>query len=152
MRGEPGLPVTDLTLDEAARFCAFAGGLLPSRDQLAFAAAGSSGRRYPWGNTGAVCRRAAFGLLAGPCGRNAAGPEIAGSHPDGAAVLEDGRVLDLAGNVAEWTLPDDAGATVTDVRGGSWADASAAALRTWNRRGVPVSSRAPDVGVRCAYP
>lgn len=148
LRGEPGLPITDVTIDEAARFCAFAGGALPSRDQLAFAAAGPSSRRYPWGDTGAVCRRVAFGLRAGPCGRDATGPELAGSHPDGAAVHQGGRILDLAGNVAEWTASD---AGIAEIHGGSWADAAAAALRTWNRRLVPGSARAPDIGFRCAY-
>jgi len=151
LRGEPGLPVTGVTLDEAARFCAFAGGALPSRDQLAFAGAGPAGRRYPWGDTGAVCRRVAFGLREGPCGEGAAGPDLAGSRPAGASPE---GILDLAGNVAEWTAPDDPGgrsAGVADVVGGSWADAGAPALRTWNRRLVPVDARAPDVGFRCAY-
>ena len=156
LRGEPGLPVTDATADEAARFCAFAGGALPSRDQLAFAAAGARGRRYPWGDTGAVCRRAAFGLRDGPCGVGADGPEIAGSHPDGASPEQ---ALDLAGNVAEWTSPEapdapnvGAGAPrLAEVIGGAWSDAAAAALRSWSRRVVPAETRAPDVGFRCAY-
>lgn len=148
LRGEPGLPVTGVTLAEAARFCAFAGGALPTRDQLAFAGAGPSGRRYPWGDTGAVCRRVAFGLRDGPCGEGATGPEIAGSHPAGATPE---GILDLAGNVAEWTAPDAPGAPLADVVGGSWADAGAAALRTWNRRLVPTGARSPDIGFRCAH-
>lgn len=152
LRGEPGVPVTGVTVDEAARFCAFAGGTLPSLDQLAFAAAGTSGRRYPWGDTGAVCRRAAYGLRAGPCGWGATGPEVAGSRPDGAAVHADGRLFDLAGNVAEWTMPAQPGDENTAIYGGSWADGAAPALRTWNRRRVPGSARAPDIGFRCTYP
>ncbi|MCC6553188.1 MAG: SUMF1/EgtB/PvdO family nonheme iron enzyme [Polyangiaceae bacterium] len=150
LRGEPGLPVTSVTADEAARFCAFAGGALPTRDQLAFAAAGARGRRYPWGDTGAVCRRAAFGLRDGPCGVGAEGPEIAGSHPDGASP---DRALDLAGNVAEWTAPDAPGGSSdpTDVLGGAWSDAAAASLRSWSRRVVPAGARSPDIGFRCAY-
>ncbi|WP_437905255.1 SUMF1/EgtB/PvdO family nonheme iron enzyme [Sorangium sp. So ce327] len=152
LRGEPGVPVTGVTLAESARYCAFAGGALPSRDQLAFAAAGDSGRRYPWGDTGAVCRRAAFGLRAGPCGWGATGPELAGSRPDGAAVHAGGRVFDLAGNVAEWAAPDPLEGEFSGTHGGSWTDGAAAALRTWNRRLVPVSIRAPDLGFRCVYP
>ncbi|XXY54808.1 SUMF1/EgtB/PvdO family nonheme iron enzyme [Sorangium sp. So ce269] len=151
LRGEPGLPVTGVTVAEAARYCAFAGGALPSRDQLAFAAAGPSGRRYPWGDTGAVCRRAAFGLRAGPCGWDATGPELAGARPDGAAVHAAGRLFDLAGNVAEWAAPDLPGQEISGTHGGSWADGAAAALRTWNRRLLPGSTRAPDIGFRCAY-
>ncbi|WP_437733176.1 formylglycine-generating enzyme family protein [Sorangium sp. So ce1335] len=151
LRGEPGVPVTGITMEEAARFCAFAGGALPTGDQLAFAAAGPSGRRYPWGDTGAVCRRVVFGLRAGPCGWNATGPELAGARPDGAAVHATGRLFDLAGNVAEWAAPDLPGAEISGTHGGSWADEAAAALRAWNRRLLPVSTRAPDIGFRCAY-
>ncbi|WP_437576601.1 formylglycine-generating enzyme family protein [Sorangium sp. So ce887] len=152
LRGEPGLPVTGITLEESARYCAFAGGALPSRDQLAFSAAGPSSRRYPWGDTGAVCRRVAFGLRAGPCGWGATGPELAGSRPDGAALHAGGRVFDLAGNVAEWAAPDRPEDGFSGAHGGSWADEAAAALRTWNRQLVPVLTRSPALGFRCVYP
>jgi formylglycine-generating enzyme required for sulfatase activity len=148
LSGEPGRPVARVTLAEAGAFCRWAQGALPTRDQLAYAAAGRAGRRYAWGDTGAVCRRAAWGLLDGPCGQGAAGPELAGSHPDGAS--PDGA-LDLAGNVAEWTLPASPAARDAEVRGGSFADGAAAALRTWQRRVVPVDTRSPAIGFRCAY-
>ncbi len=145
LSGEPGRALSGVTLDEAARFCRWAGGSVPTSDQLAFAAAGRGGRRYAWGDTGAVCRRAAWGLSRGPCGWDASGPELAGSHPDGASPE---GVLDLAGNVAEWAL----GASGPEVRGGSFADGAAASLRAWQRRALPAETRAPDVGFRCAHP
>lgn len=145
---EPGRAVAGVTLAEAARFCVWAGGALPSSAELAFAAAGAGGRRYPWGDTGAVCRRAAWGLAAGPCGEGASGPELAGSHPDGATPE---GVHDLAGNVAEWTSPEDPRAQVADVRGGSWSDSAAAGLRSWHRREVSVATRSPEIGFRCVY-
>ncbi len=148
LSGEPGRPVTSVTLAEAGAFCRWAQGALPTRDQLAYAAAGRAGRRYAWGDTGAVCRRAAWGLVDGPCGQGARGPELAGSHPDGASPE---GALDLAGNVAEWTLPAAPGARETEVRGGSFADGAAGALRTWQRRIVPVDTRSPEIGLRCAY-
>ncbi len=148
LSGEPGLAVAGVTLDEAARFCAFAGGAVPTSDELAFAAAGPNARRYPWGDTGAVCRRAAFGLRDGPCGVGAVGPEVAGSHPAGAS--PDG-VHDLSGNVAEWALGGDPSRPVAEVRGGSWVDASAPALRSWQQRTLPPSHRSAEVGFRCAY-
>jgi formylglycine-generating enzyme required for sulfatase activity len=147
-RGEPGRAVADISLDEAARFCAFKGGSLPTSAELAFAAAGPGARRYAWGDTGAVCRRAAWGLKGGPCGQGADGPELAGSHPDGATST---GVHDLSGNVAEWTRPLDPTATFTDVRGGSWADSAASALRSWHRRSVLVTARSPEIGFRCIY-
>jgi formylglycine-generating enzyme len=148
LSGEPGRAVARVTAAEASTFCRAAGGELPTPDQLAFAAAGSAGRRYAWGDTGAVCRRAAFGLVDGPCARGADGPDLAGAHLDGASPE---GVLDLAGNVAEWTRPATPDAVMTEVRGGSFADGAAAALRSWQRRVVPVNSRSPEVGFRCAY-
>ena len=50
-----------------------------------------------------------------------------GSHPDGASPE---GVQDLAGNVAEWSLPASPEAPATEVRGGSFRDEAAAALRT----------------------
>lgn len=147
--GEPGRSLAGMTLDEAARFCAWAGGSLPTSAQLAFATAGPKGRRYAWGDTGAVCRRAAWGLRDGPCAEGASGPEIAGSHPDGASPS---GILDLSGNVAEWTLPAEPGAAFAEVRGGSWADGAASALRAWHRRIAPTGARSPEIGLRCVYP
>jgi formylglycine-generating enzyme required for sulfatase activity len=146
--GEPGRAVASVSLDEAARFCAWAGGSLPTSAELAFAASGPKSSRYPWGDTGAVCRRAAWGLRDGPCSTGADGPELAGSHPDGRTPS---GIHDLSGNVAEWTRPARAGAATTEARGGSWADGVASALRTWNRRIVPGAARSPEIGFRCAY-
>lgn len=148
LSGEPGRALGGITLGEAAQFCVWAGGSLPTAEQLAFAAAGSVGRRYAWGDTGAVCRRGAWGLVNGPCGAGAIGPEVTGSHPDGASPE---GILDLAGNVAEWSKPANAGATLVDVRGGSYVDGAASALRSWHRREVEVNTRAVDIGFRCVY-
>jgi sulfatase modifying factor 1 len=148
LSGEPGRPVTGVTCGEAATFCRFASGRLPSRDELAFAMSGESGLRYPWGDTGAVCRRAAWGLASGPCASGGAGPDLAGAHPDGKS--REG-LHDLAGNVAEWTTSPEAREGFADVLGGSWADGEAAALRGWNLRTVPLAAREPTIGFRCAY-
>lgn len=157
LRGEPGLPVTGVDVTEAAALCAFEGGRLPTESELAFAAAGPGGRRYPWGRTGFVCRRAAWGLVEGPCAEGASGPEIVGAHPAGATPE---GVHDLAGNVAEWALaaPGD-GAVAHVVLGGAYDDVEAAALRTWSRRVAPGApgagevqgaQRRPTIGFRCA--
>jgi sulfatase modifying factor 1 len=141
---EPGRPVRNISPEEAQRFCEFAGGRLPSSDEWLFAAAGVGGRRYPWGNTGLVCRRATFGLVVGPCGRGGSGPDFSGARPDGATPE---GVLDLAGNVAEWTREAD-GSFV--ARGGSYRSELAGDLKTWAFEAR--QTRAPHVGFRCAYP
>ena len=81
------------------------------------AAAHAEAARYPWGDTGAVCRRAAWGLFSGPCANGADGPDSVGAHPSGSTI--DG-VHDLGGNVSEWVFdvhaPYDAAAvTPADI-------------------------------------
>jgi formylglycine-generating enzyme required for sulfatase activity len=138
---EPGIPVTGVDPKEAEHFCRFEGGRLPHSDEWVFAAAGTEGRRFPWGPTGLVCRRAAFGLEGGPCAQNG-GPELAGSRPDGATP---NGVLDLAGNVAEWTAETD-GTFI--ARGGSYRSQAAAELESWS---ASTAFRSRDTGFRCAY-
>ncbi|MEO6602997.1 MAG: SUMF1/EgtB/PvdO family nonheme iron enzyme [Polyangiaceae bacterium] len=140
---EPGRPVRNVSPEEAARFCAFAGGRLPTSEEWLFAATGSDGRRYPWGNTGLVCRRATFGLVVGPCARAGSGPDFVGARPDGATPE---GVQDLAGNVAEWTIERD-GSFV--ARGGSYRSEAAGDLKAWAFE--PRQTRAAHVGFRCAY-
>jgi formylglycine-generating enzyme required for sulfatase activity len=140
-----------MSRDEAAAFCGSRGGRLPTEDEwMAAAAFGSqSTRRYPWGDTGAVCRRAAWGLWRGPCGFGATGPDTVGAHADGDSTL---GIHDLAGNVAEWVSTDAASAySVGVAKGGSWQSALASDLRIWSRLEVPPNSRDPRIGVRCAY-
>ena len=140
---EAGRPVRNVSPAEAKAFCAFVGGRLPSADEWLFAAAGSAGRRYPWGNTGLVCRRASFGLVTGPCAHAGSGPDLAGARPDGATPE---GVLDLAGNVAEWTLERDGSFA---AHGGSFRSALAADLKAWAVEAR--QTRAGHVGFRCAY-
>jgi formylglycine-generating enzyme len=144
---------SNVTLDEAREICAARGGRLPTEDEWIVAAAGERPRRYPWGDTGAVCRRAAWGLRRGPCATGALGPDTVGAHPDGVTPL---GIQDLAGNVGEWVEGGagcDAGASpcVGIVRGGSYETELATELRTWVRREVPSRAVEPSIGFRCAY-
>jgi formylglycine-generating enzyme required for sulfatase activity len=148
-----------MTRADAERFCAARGGRLPTEDEWIVAAASAVNppRRYPWGDTGAVCRRGAWGLAVGPCateGRGAgpaAGPDTVGAHPDGDTPL---GLHDLAGNVAEWVAAGAAGGGVAGglAKGGSWASALATDLRIWATLEVDPEAHDPRVGVRCAYP
>jgi formylglycine-generating enzyme required for sulfatase activity len=141
---EPGRPVRNVSPSEASGFCAFVGGRLPSADEWLFAAAGSAGRRYPWGNTGLVCRRASFGLVRGPCAQAGTGPDLGGARPGGATPE---GVLDLSGNVAEWTIERDGSFA---ARGGSYRSELAGDLKSWSVEAR--QTRAAHVGFRCAYP
>jgi len=141
---EPGLPVTGVDADEAEKLCALSGGRLPTADEWLFAAAGPSGRRYPWGQTGLVCRRASFGLVDGPCAAGATGPELAGARPDGKSPE---GLLDLSGNVAEWAREPDGSAR---ARGGSFRSRVAGELKSWSAEAATGPSS--HIGFRCAYP
>jgi formylglycine-generating enzyme len=139
--GEPGEPVRGVTPDQAEAFCRFAGGRLPSGGEWVLAAMGRDARRFPWGSTGLVCRRAAYGMTHGPCADDATGPELTGSRPDGASPE---GALDLSGNVAEWTREG----TSYVARGGSFRATNAGELNSWAEERT--GARA-DIGFRCAY-
>ena len=143
--GEPGQPVAGVTLSQAIAFCHWAGGTLPSEDQWIVASAGPRARRYPWGDSGAVCRRANWGTLAGPCAHGARGPDWAGA-------IELDRtsegVLGLSGGVSEWVRATEPGV----VRGGSYRSQLASQLRTWWRETRDPERGYEDVGFRCVYP
>lgn len=150
LAGDPGR-AAPLSFEEAARVCAARGGRLPTDDEwLVAAGRGAPGAttpsRYPWGEAGAVCRRAAFGLVAGPCAQGGSGPDTVGTHAAGASPS---GVQDLAGNVAEWTR--DGHGPRAFARGGSWASALAAEIRTWSRAEPARGAVDPRVGARCAY-
>ncbi|HVJ92570.1 MAG TPA: SUMF1/EgtB/PvdO family nonheme iron enzyme [Labilithrix sp.] len=164
---DPARAAGGVAFETARAYCAARGGRLPTEDEWLAAAGGDPPRRYPWGDTGAVCRRAAWGLESGPCAEGGAGPDTVGAHPDGATPL---GIHDLAGNVAEWVevscteparrAPGDLPPSTTGkvcprvVRGGSWRTRLATELRTWLRREVLVDAERggdPTIGFRCVY-
>ncbi len=137
----------NVTVDEAETFCESKGGRLPTMSEWLVAADGTKTRRYPWGETGAVCRRAAWGLVDGPCGKHADGPDTVGAHVSGDT---DKGVHDLAGNVAEW-IGRNQGAPFETAKGGSYKSDLASQIRTWGVIEPPVGTRDPAIGFRCAY-
>ncbi len=142
--GDPARALAGLSFAEARAYCEERRKRLPTEDEWIAAAAGPTARRYPWGDTGAVCRRGAWGLVAGPCATNeSAGPDSVGAHPDGKTPL---GVEDMAGNVAEWVIATDGPV----AHGGSWQSALATELRTWARFEVDPSAHDRRLGVRCA--
>lgn len=128
---------------DAERVCAALGGRLPTEEEWEFAA-GSGGTRYPWGETGATCRAAVWGLATGPCAHGLRGPDTVGARPAGATPE---GVLDLAGNVAEWVRSNDGGA----VKGGDFTSYDASNLRVLARRTPPMDTADPRHGARCAF-
>jgi gamma-glutamyl hercynylcysteine S-oxide synthase len=88
-------PVTWVSLEDARAYAAWAGKRLPHEWEWQFAAQGTDGRLYPWGNE---WRDA---LVPTPQkGRTLSGPDPVDAHPQGASPF---GVEDLVGNVWQWT-------------------------------------------------
>lgn len=138
--------LSDVTRAEAAFYCASRGGRLPTTVEW-LAAARADTSRYPWGDTGAVCRRAAWGLFHGPCANGGTGPDTVGTHPSGDTAS---GIHDLGGNVSEWVI-DPAEPERGHARGGNWQAEFAAELRTWQDLQLDPETRDSRVGFRCAY-
>lgn len=88
-------PVTWVSQDDARAYAAWAGKRLPHEWEWQYAAQGTDGRIYPWGNewrSSAVPQPAQ--------GRVSPGPEEVNVHPTGASPF---GVMDLVGNVWQWT-------------------------------------------------
>ncbi len=88
-------PVTWVSLEDARAYAAWAGKRLPHEWEWQYAAQGSDGRIYPWGND--------WNASAVPVpdkSRTMRGPDAVDAHPQGASPF---GVMDLVGNVWQWT-------------------------------------------------
>ncbi len=162
---DPDQPVVGLSWHEAQAFCEWlceslgAEARLPSEAQWEYAARGTDGREYPWGNEPPDPSRACFGL-----DYTEGQPARVGTHPAGRGAF---GTLDQAGNVWEWCQDvwrEDAyekrsGNEVVDplvtageesvrvLRGGSWGS-PAGSLRAASRDWRQASSRDVGIGFR----
>lgn len=180
--GKPGRerdPINCVSHDQATSYCAFRAGRLASEAEWEFAARGEANRRFPWGNTPATAEHA------NTCGKECArwheevgltselhgvmfdqddgyaGTAPVGSYPAGAT--SDG-VLDMVGNVFEWTAdglyaydrtprsnprgPANAGSFV--IRGGNFKSGTPEFSDPALRFAMPGQSYSHGIGLRCA--
>jgi formylglycine-generating enzyme required for sulfatase activity len=128
-------PVVGVNLNDATTFCQWVGGRLPTEVEWERAARGSNGRRYPWGDT-FDSSRANLG---------SGHPSPVGSFPAGASPY---GVLDMAGNVFEWTATQEGGNYV--IRGGGWSKYYFRGRVTDRGTQLAPDFANYDVGFRCA--
>jgi formylglycine-generating enzyme required for sulfatase activity len=163
-------PVTQVTWDGALRFCQAQGGRLPTEAEWEFAARGTEGRRFPWGEKEPACAEAVYGRGQGKvCASLGQGPVAVGQTPPDRTPL---GVYDLGGNVQEWVMDrfephyrtcqppcvdpwveDTPGSTrgARVVRGGSWVH-MAAVCRSAGRSQWQQDEAVTNIGFRCAFP
>ena len=94
-QGWENCPVTWVSMEDARAYAAWAGKRLPHEWEWQYAAQGTDGRLYPWGNIWV-----ANAVPAPDKARTMRGPDAVNAHPAGASPF---GAMDLVGNVWQWT-------------------------------------------------
>jgi formylglycine-generating enzyme required for sulfatase activity len=93
--GQDNKPVTWVSIEDARAYAKWAGKRLPHEWEWQYAAQGTGGRVYPWGDVPDPAR-----VPAAQHGRELAPPDDVDAHPSGASPF---GVLDMTGNIWQWT-------------------------------------------------
>ncbi len=139
----PDLPVVGISAADALKYCRWVGKDLPTEEQWEKAARGIDGRAYPWGDEPPT------GNGTGCWGQDpeAGAPCPVRAHP---ATRSPFGVLDLVGNVWEWTATTvEEGETLQIVKGGCFSDPPDL-VRADARLEAGPKDKFENIGFRCA--
>jgi formylglycine-generating enzyme len=136
-------PINCVDQTQAIAYCKSLGKHLPSHAEWEWAARGAAlGRTFPWGDDEPTTQLCWSGgsIRTSTC---AVGQFPAGGTPQG--------VLDLAGNVQEWTASTWPGSdTLQITKGGTFAGTTSSAFFVAKVNADPASNRHNALGFRCA--
>jgi formylglycine-generating enzyme required for sulfatase activity len=136
-------PVTWVALEDARAYAVWAGKRLPHDYEWQFAAQSDDGRTYPWGDSWDASR-----VPPVDNGRQRRAPADVDAHPSGASPF---GVLDLEGNVSQWTDEFEDEHTRAAIVRGVWYFPQTDRLDEHEKYLLvsPRSDRAGTIGFRC---
>jgi len=153
---------------QAEEFCEWSGGRLPTSEQWEYAAKSGERRIYPWGNDSPGAGRANFCDVNCPHALDDAKRKLYTEHHVPRLDLDDGYaatspvgsfpagatrwgLLDMAGNVLQWTLTDfdPADHNSKVVRGGAWAGDEEMLRSSMRMASRAIDQGEDSLGFRC---
>ncbi len=147
-------PVNCVDFEQATAYCASVEKRLPTEEEWEYAARGSDGRKFPW-KGGDPANQLCWNGEGNEMGKGKHPSTCpVGSYPAGASPF---GILDMAGNVWEWTSAPycpydkpDCGDARKVIRGGAWNNLVPSFVRAQDRTKEAATTRNDNVGFRCA--